>query len=148
MRSTTHRLKSVQTLADSLEARTSREVAQRLRALDAEQQRLRQLRAYLDEYRAPPAPGQSGLHVAAMRSRRRFVERIQEGIRHQERLIEGLQRQLEDLTAKWQSARSQSLALQRYNERLDERAQERQSRRDQATLDEVGRNQFLRQDGT
>jgi flagellar export protein FliJ len=145
---TTQPLKSVQTLADSLEAQASREVAERLRALEAEQHRLRQLQAYLDEYRALPAPGHSGLHVAAMRSRRRFVERIQTGIQHQERLIEGLQRQLEDVTARWQTARSQSLALQRYSERLDERAQERQSRKDQAVLDEVGRNQFLRQDGT
>jgi flagellar export protein FliJ len=146
--STTHGLKSVQTLADSFEAQTSREVAQRLQDLDAEQHRLRQLQAYLDEYRAPPAPSQSGLHVAAMRSRRRFVERIQAGIQHQERLIEGLQRQLEDSKTRWQAARSQSLALQRYTERLDERAEERQSRKDQAFLDEVGRNQFLRQEGT
>lgn len=145
---TTQRLKSVQTLADSLEAQTSREVAERLRDLDAEQQRLHQLQAYLDEYRALPAPGEAGLHVAAMRSRRRFVERIQAGVQHQERLIEALQRQVEDSKARWQAARSRSLALQRYSERLDERAEERQSRKDQAVLDEVGRNQFLRQEGT
>ena len=141
----THRLKSMQTLAKSAEAVTSREVANSRAALEQEKQRLAQLQGYLEEYRGLLSNPVKAIQVNMIRTRRDFVERLSAGIEHQKRLIAGLEQQLEQHINRWRSARSQSLALQRFGENQQEREDNRQARQQQRVLDEVGRNIFLRQ---
>ncbi len=133
-------LATIQTLADSAERESARTVAQRRDALAAEEQRLRQLQEYLREY------GQMSLsasgHVATLRMRRRFVERIRIGISEQERLIAGLREQLERDLGVWRKARSHALALEKYAARLSEQAHARRARREQASTDEVGQKMY------
>ncbi|RMF95374.1 MAG: hypothetical protein D6727_10860 [Gammaproteobacteria bacterium] len=86
----------------------------------------------------------SGGSVATLQLRRRFVERIRAAIVEQERVVAGLQEQLDRDLGSWRAARSHSLALEKYAERLAEQAEHRRARREQADTDEVGQKMFTR----
>ena len=130
-------LGTIRTLADNVERESSRTVAERRRILAAEEQRLEQLRQYLHEYAELSASG-AGILVDTVRMRRGFVAKIRAGVEQQERLVAGLRDQLENDLQRWRDARSQSLALERYDDRLADAANLKQQRRDQARTDEVG----------
>lgn len=130
-------LGTIRTLADNVERESSRTVAERRRILAAEEQRLEQLRQYLREYTELSACG-AGMLVDTVRLRRGFVAKIRAGIEQQERLVAGLRDQLENDLHRWRDARSQSLALEKYDDRLADAANLKQQRRDQARTDEVG----------
>lgn len=136
-----NRLQTLRTLADTAERESSRLLAERRRTLNEEEQRLAQLRAYLQEYTAPESG--AGLLVDSIRTRRDFMNRIHEGIEQQEKLLAKLRQQLEHDLEKWRDARSHSLSLQRYSERLQTQVDEKIARREQGRLDEVGRQQHL-----
>lgn len=137
---------AIQTLAESAEAESARTLAERRRRLAAEEQRLEQLRHYLAEYRTLSAGG-DGLLVDVVRARRDFVGRIQAGIDEQERVLAGIRAQADADLARWREARTRSLAVSKLGERLAEQAAERQERRQQADLDEIGRKMFLKPGG-
>ena len=130
-------LGTIRTLADNVERESSRTVAERRRILAAEEQRLEQLRRYLHEYAELSASG-AGVLVDTVRMRRGFVTKIRAGIEQQERLVASLRDQLDNDLQRWRDARSQSLALERYDDRLADAANLKQQRRDQARTDEVG----------
>lgn len=132
---------AIRTLADSAERESSRTVTQRRDALAAEERRLQQLQDYLVEYGRMSLSGGS---VATLQLRRRFVERIRAAIVEQERVVAGLQEQLDRDLGSWRAARSHSLALEKYAERLAEQAEHRRARREQADTDEVGQKMFTR----
>jgi len=132
---------AIRTLADSAERESSRTVTQRRDALAAEERRLQQLQDYLVEYSRMSLSGGS---VATLQLRRRFVERIRAAIVEQERVVAGLQEQLDRDLGSWRAARSHSLALEKYAERLAEQAEHRRARREQADTDEVGQKMFTR----
>ncbi len=132
------RLGSIRTLANTAEMETSKIVAERRLALDAEEQRLAQLQTYLTEY-AQTGDTQTGLSIDSMRNRRRFIDKIRGGIEEQERVVVGLRQQLETDLANWRDARSHALALEKYQHRQQAEEALRQSRREQAELDEIGR---------
>ncbi|MDJ0927115.1 MAG: flagellar export protein FliJ [Gammaproteobacteria bacterium] len=130
-------LGTIRTLADNVERESSRAVAERRRTLAAEEQRLAQLREYLHEYAELSAAG-TGMLVDTVRMRRGFVAKIRAGIEQQERLVAGLREQLDHDLHRWRDARSQSLALEKYQDRLADAANLKEQRRDQARTDEVG----------
>lgn len=132
---------AIRTLADSAERESSRTVIRRRDALAAEERRLQQLQDYLVEYGRMSLSGGS---VATLQLRRRFVERIRAAIVEQERIVAGLQEQLDRDLGSWRAARSHSLALEKYAERLAEQAEQRRARREQADTDEVGQKMFTR----
>jgi len=139
-----HDLKSVRMLAENDETHTSREVSDRLATLRAEEHRLAQLQDYLDEYQDLLAAGTSGISIATVRSRRRFVERLQAAVDQQQELVNRLHEQAEGQMNRWREARSRSLSLQKFSERMTAEQESRDARREQAKLDEIGRNLFLR----
>jgi flagellar export protein FliJ len=137
----TETLDTIRTLAGNAEAESSRALAERRRTLQTEEQRLEQLRAYLGEYGAMAAGG-DGIFIHTVRTRRQFVDRLQAGLEQQERVVAGLRKQIDQDTARWREARTRSLALERFNERLEDQLALRQARKEQADLDEVGQKMF------
>lgn len=139
------RLQVIQTLADREEAITSRKVADKLFDLQVEEQRLEQLSTYLDEYRALASNDPDVADIATIRARREFVERLQICVQQQRDLVESLCEQLETQMEEWNTTRSKSKSIQRFNERQADEMRDTEARKEQATLDEIGRLQFLNQ---
>ena len=140
-----HSLKPIRLLADNAEQESSRLVAQRRQHLDTEQQRLAQLKKYFDDYQQPA--GDEGVYIDTVRTRAAFVTRIRNGIEQQERLIAGLEQQLELDMQRWREARSHALGLQRYSERQAQQEELRQNRKEQAKQDEIGQTMHHRAAG-
>ncbi len=139
------RLQVIQTLADREEAITSRKVADKLFDLQVEEQRLEQLSTYLDEYRALASNDPDVADIATIRARREFVERLQICVQQQRDLVESLCEQLETQMEEWNTTRSKSKSIQRFNERQADEMRDTEARKEQAILDEIGRLQFLNQ---
>lgn len=139
------RLQVIQTLADREEAITSRKVADKLFDLQVEEQRLEQLSTYLDEYRALASNDPDVADIATIRARREFVERLQICVQQQRDLVESLCEQLENQMEEWNTTRSKSKSIQRFNERQADEMRDTEARKEQAILDEIGRLQFLNQ---
>lgn len=134
-------MQTLRTLADTAERESSRRLAERRRTLDEEEQRLVQLRAYLQEYTAPESG--AGLRADTIHARREFASRIRDGIEQQEQLLAKLRQQIDQDLQRWRDARSHALSLQRYSERLQTQVDDKLARREQGRLDEAGRQQHL-----
>jgi len=131
-------LKTIQALADTAAAESSKEVAQSLARLHQEEKRLAQLVEYLADYRAREHLDRAEQSIACVRSRRRFIERLGEAIGQQKQLVAQYQLLHEEVASRWQDARSHSLGLRKYTDRVEHREEIRRARRDQARLDEIG----------
>ncbi len=136
-------IETIRTLADTAERESSRTVAERRRMLDAEEQRLEQLRRYLAEY-GDLSSAKDGVFIDTIRTRRSFMARIQAGIEQQEQLLASLRTQLENDLEHWRDARSHALALEKFDQRLEAQRNLKQNRREQAALDEVGQKMYSR----
>lgn len=140
-----HSLKTVRVLADNAEQESSRLVAQRRQQIDVEKHRLSQLRQYFDDYQQPDSD--DGVFIDTVRTRAAFIARIGAGIEQQERLIAGLEQQLELDMQRWRQARSHALGLQRYSERQAQQEEVKQNRKEQAKQDEIGQTMHHRAAG-
>lgn len=130
-------LPTLQRLAEHGADAASREVGARLRALRAEEERLQQVDAYLEHYRKLSVSDSPGLTLGTIQARRQFASRLQEAVGRQARVVAEQQALYQQKVERWREARARALALQRYNERAQEREQEHRARRDQAILDEI-----------
>ena len=132
----THKkLKPVRTLADSDAMDSSRLVATARDALDTEQQRLDQLREYLNEYQTMASSGRTAMEIS---TRRDFVNRLRKALEQQTEVVERHRAELEKQLDVWKDARARSMALNRLAERADQAERERSERRDQHRMDEIG----------
>ncbi len=132
-------LHSLQRLAEFAADAASRDVGARLRALCVEEERLRQVDGFVGQYDGLALSTTPGLTVGALRGRRQFGQRLRDAAERQRDAVAGCERQYREQIERWRGARAEALALQRFNERLQDRMRERQERREQATLDEVAR---------
>jgi flagellar FliJ protein len=130
-------LTSLQRLAEFGADAASRDVGQRLRSLHAEEDRLRQIDAYLQQYERLSTDATPGLTVAMITGRRQFASRLREAALRQRQLVTEAQARYQQQVERWRDARAQALALQRYNERIRERLGEHRERLEQRLLDEV-----------
>jgi flagellar export protein FliJ len=136
------RIKAIHNIAAREETLMAQKVSDKLFNLQSEETRLEQLTSYLEEYRELAASESDTVDIALVRSRRQFVERLQVCVRHQQELVERLCDQLEQQMEEWNEVRSKSMAIKRYGDRAAEQEQVVEGRREQATLDEIGRMQF------
>ncbi len=136
-------LDSLKTLAHGRESRWRRHVAGQLNNLQTEEQRLAQLHDYVEEYNAPLNERRDSQSILAMRSQRQFVDRLKDAVRQQSKTVAERRAAAEQGMRRWQHERSRRLALEKYTERQDEAQGRQRDRRNQAALDEVGRNLFL-----
>lgn len=130
-------LTSLQRLAEFGADAASRDVGQRLRSLSTEEERLRQIDSYLQQYERLSADGGSGLTVAMITGRRQFASRLREAAIRQRQVVAEEHSRYQQQVERWRGARAQALALQRYNERIRERIGEHRERLEQRLLDEI-----------
>lgn len=131
-------LHTIQRLAEYGADAASRDVGTRLRALRAEEERLRQVNSFLDHYERMSVTGGTGLTLGAMQGRRQFAARLRDAADRQRQVVQEQEGHYQAQVDRWRSARSQALALQRFNDRVRQRELEALERREQATLDEIG----------
>jgi flagellar FliJ protein len=143
-----NRIDTLQRLASHTEAENARRLADRLRALDTEERRLQQIRAYLAEYGEAAAPGRSGspvrsgagaqsMTIGRLRSNRGFLERLRHAVDEQRATVETQRHQVEQQTRLWHTARARRRSLEKLGERLQQQEQVRSDRREQVQLDEI-----------
>jgi flagellar FliJ protein len=90
----------------------------------------------LKRYRRDYGLGDGNLTVAALLNRQQFVDRIDQAIVQQGRLVERLQRQLDAARERWLQAHARENALDSVVERLRKQEQLREDRLEQAEVDE------------
>lgn len=137
-------LDSLETLAQGNESRWRRHVTKQLGSLQAEEERLAQLHDYVREYNAPLNQRQGSQSILAMRSQRQFVDRLKDAVRQQSRTVDERRASAEQGIQRWKHERSRRMAIEKFSARQREAEERQRDRRDQATLDEVGRNLFLK----
>jgi len=110
-----------------------------LQRLAEEQQKLAQAEQQLEElqrYRRDYSLSDGGLTVSALINRQQFVDRIDQAIVQQGRLIERLQRHLASARERWLQAHAREHALDSVVERLRRQEDQREQRLEQAEVDE------------
>ena len=110
-----------------------------LQRLAEHQQKLAQAEQQLEElqrYRREYSLADGGLTVSALLNRQQFVERIDQAIVQQSRLIERLQRLLEGARERWLEAHARENALDSVVERLRKQEFQHEQRLEQAEVDE------------
>jgi flagellar FliJ protein len=132
-----NRIDILQRLASHNEQENARRLAERLRALDAEERRLQQIRGYLAEY-SRGATGGGSTTIGSLKSSRGFLERLRTAVDDQRGTVEMQRQHVEQQTLRWREARARTRSLEKLGERQATAEQERQDRREQARLDEVG----------
>jgi flagellar FliJ protein len=90
----------------------------------------------LKRYRRDYSMGNGGLSVSALLNRQQFVERIDQAIVQQGKLVERLQRSLNSARERWLSANARENALDSVVERLRKQENQREQRLEQAEVDE------------
>jgi flagellar export protein FliJ len=131
-------LHTIQRLAEYGADAASRDVGARLRALRAEEERLRQVSSFLDHYERMSVTGETSLTLGAVQGRRQFAARLRDAADRQRQVVREQEGHYEVQVDRWRAARAQALALQRFNDRVRQRELDVQERREQATLDEIG----------
>jgi len=131
-------LHTIQRLAEYGADAASRDVGARLRALRAEEERLRQVSSFLDHYDRMSVTGDAKLTLGAMQGRRQFAGRLRDAADRQRQVVQEQEGHYNAQVDRWRAARAQALALQRFNDRVRQRELDLQERREQATLDEIG----------
>ena len=110
-----------------------------LQRLADHQQKLAHAEQQLEElqrYRRDYSLADGGLTVSALLNRQQFVDRIDQAIVQQAKLIERLQRQLEGARERWVQAHARENALDSVVERLRKQESQREQRLEQAEVDE------------
>lgn len=90
----------------------------------------------LKRYRQDYSLSAGGLTVSALLNRQQFVERIDQAIVQQGRLVERLQRQAEAARERWLQAHARENALDSVVERFRNQEQQREQRLEQSEIDE------------
>jgi flagellar protein FliJ len=90
----------------------------------------------LKRYRRDYNVGADGLSVSALINRQQFVERIDQAILQQGKLVERLQKNLNTVRERWLHARARENALDVVVERLRKQEDQREQRLEQAEVDE------------
>lgn len=110
-----------------------------LQRLAEQQQKLAHAEQQLDElkrYRSDYSLGDGGLTVSALLNRQQFVDRIDQAILQQARLVERMQRQVEGARDRWLQAHARENALDTVVARLRKQEDLREQRLEQAEVDE------------
>jgi len=130
------RIATLQRLASHTEAANARQLAERLRALDAEERRLQQIRGYLAEYSVGKSQPKAQT-IGSLRSSRGFLERLRGAVDEQRGAVETQRQLVDEQTLQWRTARARTRSLEKLGEHLGEQDREIRDRREQNRLDEI-----------
>ncbi len=128
---------ALQRLASHTEADNARRLAERLRSLDAEEHRLKQISSYLAEYTESSKASTASVTIRSLRSGRGFLERLCAAVDEQRGTVDYQRQKVEQQTQQWREARARTRSLEKLGERLGAQDQERRDRREQSRLDEI-----------
>jgi flagellar export protein FliJ len=130
-------LPAIQRIAEHGADAASRDVGMRLRALRAEEERLRQVSSFVQHYDQMSVAGATGLTLGALQGRRQFAARLRDAADRQREVVAQQEGHFQQQVERWRNARTQALALQRFNDRIRQREHERRERHEQMALDEI-----------
>lgn len=130
-------LVTIQKLAEHGADAASREVGARLRALRAEEERLRQVTGFAEHYEQFSGSEAAGMTLGALQGRRQFAARLRIAADQQREVVRAEEGRYLGQVDRWRDARARALSLQRYNEHVRKAAREDGERREQSVLDEI-----------
>lgn len=131
------RLEPVTQVAENRERQAALEMAEFKRFLDSQEARVQELRSYRQDYtRQFEEAGRNGVNMARAADFRRILTQLSEAIAWQERRLQSLRQDYEQIRRRWTDSRARAAALAKVVERY--RAEERREseQREQDELDE------------
>jgi len=113
---------------------------------EQKQQKLRELECYRDEYmQGLLRKSREGLNVAQMRDYNLFLERLNQAIRQQHHVLEGMTVELEKSARLWRQEQVRVNALDKVVERKVQAEQREADRQEQLECNEHGRHRWRRE---
>lgn len=139
-----NRLTPLRKLAAFNESDNARRLADRLRTVQIEEQRLLQISGFLTEYEQHAAAIRGSVGVRSLQTARQFVERLRAAVAEQKASTETQRQLAEQQAVAWRAARARAKSLERLEQRAEDDERDRRDRREQVTLDEIARDQAQR----
>jgi flagellar FliJ protein len=131
------RVKPVIKVAKNRERDAARVLSDAQRTVQAQQDRLRELMKYREEYRAGFAQrGGSGVSAAQLRTMRGFMEKLDLAVEQQERIVRDAQAELENRRRQWLEKHLRTQALDHVREKYVSEEQRHANRVEQKDADE------------
>ncbi len=131
------RMQPVQRVAQSREQAAMRKLGQSQQHLDAQREKLEELRAYRDQYaREFESCGQGGLGAMRMQDYRVFLGRLNEAVRQQEAFIAKCIGQHEKMRLQWLETRSNAQAIDKVVDGYRKQERKQTARKEQREQDE------------
>lgn len=141
------RMNPVLRVAEHREKDAARRLGQTQQRLRQQQDRLRELIGYRDEYNLKfQQTCGAGVDVKQLQEYRLFLSRLNDAIAQQQRVIVNAEREVEQARAGWLSTRTRSQALDKVRDRFVDAERQEAERREQADLDERSTQQAGRRD--
>jgi flagellar protein FliJ len=132
MKSRSDRLKPAVEQAQRRKKDAMQRLAEHQQKLTHAEEQWEELKRYRRDYNI----GTGGLSVSALVNRQQFVERIDQAIVQQGKLVERLRRHLNTVRERWLNAHARQSALDSVVERLRKQEDQREQRLEQAEVDE------------
>jgi flagellar FliJ protein len=132
MKSRSDRLKPAVEQAQRRKKDAMQRLAEHQQKLTHAEEQWEELKRYRRDYNI----GTGGLSVSALVNRQQFVERIDQAIVQQGKLVERLRRHLNTVRERWLNAHARQSALDNVVERLRKQEDQREQRLEQAEVDE------------
>ncbi len=130
-------MQPIKELADSRERDAGRLLYAARQLVEEREQKLGQLVRYRDEYLAATLPGGTGTDALRLANFSTFLDRLNDSIREQQRLVGEARDEAERRTAEWQALKVEAAALSKAVERLRQEEVRDSDRREQRDHDEL-----------
>ena len=113
---------------------------------EQKQQKLRQLENYRDEYmQGLLRKSRDGLHVVQMKDYNLFLDRLNQAIRQQHHMLEGMRVELEQCAQQWRQEQMRVSALDKVVERKVQAERREADRQEQLECNEFSRRSWRRE---
>lgn len=131
------RMKPVKRIADSKERDAAKALGESQRVMREQEDRLAQLKAYREEYRAQvQRTGSAGVSAGRLQELHRFMNRLDEAIAEQEKCLQMAEQACEERRRGWFDARGRSRVLDKVVARYQEEERADAAKHEQKELDE------------
>ena len=135
-------LPTLKRLASHAENSQARQLAQVQSQARREEERLQQIAGYFADYHQLLQPAGTSVMPAELASRRGFVARLGRALSDQQSTVTRCQQAVASEQQRWETARTQTRAIERLAERRQESADAERTRREQRRLDEAALRRY------
>jgi flagellar FliJ protein len=141
---TTTALETLIELATKDTDEAAKRLGRAIRAVEGEQQKLQLLMQYRDDYAARlQANAMSGLSIAGYRNFQFFLDKLEDAIKGQQKVIADVERRVNNERAAWQSSQRKRMSYGTLVNRAMGAQLLRQNRREQKQTDEFAARKLL-----